>query len=80
MQSEGSRAWRETKDRSCQDIPIITASVPDKPSIDAMVKQAEVVVACAGPFSEYSDIVVESCVKEGTHFLDVTGDSELLKT
>ena len=38
-----------------------------------MVRQADVVIACAGPFSKYSDVVVEACVKEGTHFLDVTG-------
>ena len=56
-----------------QEIPTIVADISDRPSVDAMVHQAEVVIACAGPFPKYSDIVAEACVKEGTHFLDVTG-------
>lgn len=52
---------------------MIVADVGNKESVDAMTKQADLVIACAGPFSKYSDAVVESCVKEGAHFLDVTG-------
>jgi short subunit dehydrogenase-like uncharacterized protein len=38
------------------------------------VKAAKVIVATAGPFQKYSDLVVEQCVKFGTHYVDICGE------
>jgi short subunit dehydrogenase-like uncharacterized protein len=38
------------------------------------VKAAKVIVATAGPFQKYSDLVVSQCVKFGTHYVDICGE------
>lgn len=54
---------------------IIVADTADKPSIDAMVSKARVVLTTAGPFSKYGgDAVVEACVKQGRHYADLSGE------
>ncbi|MGB5364752.1 MAG: saccharopine dehydrogenase NADP-binding domain-containing protein [Polyangiales bacterium] len=55
--------------------PIIVADTSDRPSIDAMVSKARVVVTTAGPYAEYGgDAVVEACAKQGRHYADLTGE------
>jgi short subunit dehydrogenase-like uncharacterized protein len=54
---------------------IIVADTSDRPSIDAMVSKARVVVTTAGPYAEYGgDAVVEACVKQGRHYADLSGE------
>jgi len=54
---------------------IIVADTSDRPSIDAMVSKARVVVTTAGPYAEYGgDAVVEACAKQGRHYADLSGE------
>jgi short subunit dehydrogenase-like uncharacterized protein len=54
---------------------IIVADTSDRPSIDAMVSKARVVVTAAGPYAEYGgDAVVEACAKQGRHYADLSGE------
>jgi len=41
--------------------------------VDAVVKQAKVVIACAGPYAQIGTPVVDACVRLGTHYVDITG-------
>lgn len=41
--------------------------------MDAVVKQAKVVIACAGPYAQIGTPVVDACVRLGTHYVDITG-------
>eukprot|EP00210_Caulerpa_lentillifera_P002009 g1926.t1 len=77
---ENLRAELQTVNRSCKDLPILVADIKDRSSVAEMVKQSKLVLACAGPFPLYSDIVVECCVEEGRHFLDVTGETLWVRT
>uniref|UniRef100_A0A7S4VUY8 Saccharopine dehydrogenase NADP binding domain-containing protein n=1 Tax=Ditylum brightwellii TaxID=49249 RepID=A0A7S4VUY8_9STRA len=45
-----------------------------KPLIDDMVSKTKCIVSLAGPFQLYSDSIVESCCRLGTHYVDVTGE------
>ncbi len=54
---------------------VIVADTADRPSIDAMVSKARVVLTTAGPYSEYGgDVVVEACARQGRHYADLSGE------
>ena len=50
------------------------ADADDRPAIDAIAKSTEVVLSCAGPYRKYSSTMMESCVANGTHYLDTSGE------
>jgi hypothetical protein len=56
-----------------QDVPLIQADTHDQDAVDAAVKQAKVVIACAGPFAKLGTPVVDACVRHGSHYVDITG-------
>ncbi|MBX7224529.1 MAG: saccharopine dehydrogenase NADP-binding domain-containing protein [Chitinophagales bacterium] len=56
------------------DIGIIVADSSDLASLRFMAKQAKAVITTAGPFMEYGEPVVQACIAEGTHYLDITGE------
>ena len=56
-----------------QDVPILVADATDQASIDSVVKQAKVVIACAGPYAKLGTPVVDACVRLGAHCVDITG-------
>jgi len=56
------------------DVDILVAEADDEQAVAAFVGRARVVVATAGPFKQYSDVVVGQCARLGTHYVDVTGE------
>ena len=40
-----------------------------------MVRRARIIISTAGPFELYSDGVVEACVRLGSHYLDISGET-----
>jgi len=46
----------------------------DSSEVEKKVKQAQVVVNCAGPFDLYAENVVSACARNGVHYLDITGE------
>jgi len=56
-----------------QDVPILTADLADPSSLEALAKQAKVVLATVGPYREWGTPMVEACVNTGTHYCDITG-------
>ena len=58
-----------------QDVPILIADATDQASIDRVVKQTKVVIACAGPYAKLGTPVVDACVRLGAHCVDITGSS-----
>ena len=57
------------------DVGLICADSSDPASVDAMVASARVVATTAGPFALYGTPVVEACVRHGTHYCDITGET-----
>ncbi|KAF2884283.1 hypothetical protein ILUMI_21875 [Ignelater luminosus] len=60
-------------------IPIIIADVEDEDSIRRMTAQAKVVINCCGPYQLYGEVVVKACVENGTHHVDVSGESQFIE-
>lgn len=43
------------------------------------IKNVDLVLHCAGPFSRTSAPMVEACLKTGTHYLDITGEIDVFE-
>lgn len=60
-------------------IPIIIADSGNLSSLHKMTRQAVCVVTTAGPFDKYGSLLVESCAKQGTHYCDITGETDWVR-
>lgn len=54
---------------------IVVAAADDVKALDALAKNARVVLSTAGPFALYGSALVAACVKHGTHYVDITGET-----
>lgn len=57
------------------DVPLMSVDSRDQASVDAAVARARVVLNTAGPFALYGTPVVDACVRLGTHYVDITGET-----
>lgn len=60
-------------------IDLIVADSSDQASIDAMVSKTRVLLTTAGPFARYGTPVVDACVRFGTHYCDITGETPWIR-
>ncbi|KAK4882108.1 hypothetical protein RN001_005427 [Aquatica leii] len=67
-------------ENSLNEIPIILADLTDQDSILRMTARAKVIINCCGPYQKYGEAVVKSCIKTGTHYVDVSGESFFQET
>jgi short subunit dehydrogenase-like uncharacterized protein len=58
---------------------IITVANLTTPDLAPIVRKAKVVINTVGPYHLYSTPVVEACAQNGTHYLDVTGETPWVK-
>jgi len=72
---EGIREGLCKIDPTVKDVPILTADLADPSSLEALAKQAKVVLATVGPYREWGTPMVEACVNTGTHYCDITGEA-----
>ena len=56
-------------------ITAIEADSANQTLIDAMVARTRVMLSTAGPFAQYGDRLVDACVRLGTHYADITGET-----
>ena len=54
-------------------MPILLGDISDQPSINAIAKDARVIISTAGPFMRLGKPIVDACVRQGTHYCDITG-------
>ncbi len=57
------------------DAGIVVAAADDAKALDALAKSTRVVLSTAGPFALYGSALVAACVKHGTHYVDITGET-----
>jgi short subunit dehydrogenase-like uncharacterized protein len=50
------------------------ADLADAQRVDAMLQDLDVVLHCAGPFSQTALPMQQACLRTGTHYLDITGE------
>lgn len=58
-----------------QDAGLVVADAQDAAALDALARDAHVVLSTAGPFALYGSALVQACVKHGTHYVDITGET-----
>ena len=59
--------------------PIIVADAFDVSALEKMCKDTEVVLSTAGPYHKYGSDLLGACVKNGCHYVDITGESFWIK-
>jgi short subunit dehydrogenase-like uncharacterized protein len=55
------------------------ASLDDPAALDRLLDGVTVVLHCAGPFARTSRPMVDACLRNGVHYLDVTGELEVFE-
>jgi short subunit dehydrogenase-like uncharacterized protein len=61
------------------DVDILVADSQDGIAIESIVSQTRVLLNTAGPFALYGDAIVDACVRYGTHYVDITGETPWVK-
>ena len=54
---------------------ILVADARDAAALEQLAQHARVVLSTAGPFALYGSALVAVCVKHGTHYVDITGET-----
>lgn len=70
----GRNARRVQAMAEAAGFPWLAFGLDDPARLDEALQTFDVVLNIAGPFSETARPVVESCLRVGTHYLDVTGE------
>ncbi|MFK8022165.1 MAG: trans-acting enoyl reductase family protein [Pseudomonadales bacterium] len=58
---------------------ILLADSEDETALRAMCEKTNVVLSTVGPYALYGDLLVELCVETGTHYCDLTGETQWVK-
>ena len=66
-------------DELCPEVEILIADSDDEDALDRLTQRAKVVLSTAGPFHRYGSKLVASCVKNNTHYVDITGENFWVK-
>ena len=53
---------------------VVVADVGDEASLRSMAAATRVLATTVGPFEHHGELVLRACVKEGTDYLDITGE------
>ncbi|KAK9871274.1 hypothetical protein WA026_011544, partial [Henosepilachna vigintioctopunctata] len=69
----------ETGDKTIAEVPIILADMYDSESIQVMTSKTRVLVNSCGPLRAIGEIVIKSCIKTKTHYVDVSGEENFVE-
>ena len=58
---------------------VIVADAADAAALDSLASQTRVVLSTAGPFAQYGSALVAACVRHGTHYVDITGETPWIR-
>lgn len=67
------------KTRGLPQAGIVVAEAHEAAAMDALARNAKVVLSTAGPFALYGSELVAACVRHGTHYVDITGETPWVK-
>ena len=59
---------------------VVVADAQDAAALDALARSARVVLSTAGPFALYGSELVAACVRHGTHYVDITGETPWVRS
>ena len=59
--------------------PFLVAATDRPAELDALAARARVVLNMAGPFKRYGDPIVAACLRAGTHYCDISGETARIR-
>jgi hypothetical protein len=75
LQAELAQTQPELKSK----LAIIICDSSDPKQLAALVAQTKVVISTVGPFALYGSSLVAACAVAGTHYCDITGESDWVR-
>jgi short subunit dehydrogenase-like uncharacterized protein len=66
------------KEVGAPQLPILIGDSFDAESLNAIVSKAEVLVTTVGPYAKYGAELVGACVRNGTDYCDLTGETHFI--
>ncbi len=72
-------AARDAAGARLSDNDLVVAASQDQAAVDAVVARSRIVLSTAGPFALYGTPVVDACVRFGTHYVDITGETAWMR-
>jgi len=61
------------------ELPILIGDSFDADSLDAIASKADVLISAVGPYAKYGAEVVAACVRNGTDYCDLTGETHFVR-
>jgi len=58
------------------EIPIIIANSDDQSTLEEIAKRTKVILTTVGPYAKYGSKLVAACVKHGTDYCDLAGETQ----
>ena len=65
---------RQLRSDSGAEPAVLRADVSDAASLRALASQCDVLITTVGPYETHGEVVVLACVREGTDYVDITGE------
>lgn len=63
-------------DKELINLPVVIADSSDFSSLTTMCASTKVIITTAGPFAVYGNQLVKACAELGTHYCDITGETD----
>eukprot|EP00854_Cymbomonas_tetramitiformis_P025992 gene25992-31821_t len=63
-----------------QGLDVLIGDGGDEETLDLITRRTKAVITTAGPYSKYGNALVDSCVRNGTHYCDLTGETGWVKS
>lgn len=68
-------AVREAAGPGAAKAGIVVADAQDSAALRRLARKTRVVLSTAGPFALYGSALVAACVEQGSHYVDITGET-----
>jgi len=69
----------EQIDPLAKELNILTSNNHDIASLDKITSVSKLIITTVGPYLKYGKLLVESCVRNGTHYCDLTGEVPFIR-
>ncbi len=61
------------------NLPYLSFSPIEIESNPKILKEFDIMLNCAGPFSQTAKPIIDACLKSNTHYLDITGEIDIFR-
>jgi short subunit dehydrogenase-like uncharacterized protein len=70
---------RIAREIGAPELPILLGDSFDEKSLDAIASRTEVLISTVGPYAKYGAELVGACVRHGTDYCDLTGETQFVR-